>query len=79
MKSYQIHFIRHGATAANREGRYVGVTDTPLSQEGICLLYTSSAKKTAKQQPIDILMILSQSTFFMPSSPILVLILLLRS
>ena len=23
------------ATAANREGRYVGVTDTPLSQEGI--------------------------------------------
>ena len=35
MKSYQIHFIRHGATAANREGRYVGVTDTPLSQEGI--------------------------------------------
>ena len=38
-----------------------------------------SAKKTAKQQPIDILMILSQSTFFMPSSPILVLILLLRS
>ena len=35
MKSYQIHFIRHGAPAANREGRYVGVTDTPLSQEGI--------------------------------------------
>ena len=35
MKSYQIHFIRHGITAANAEGRYVGVTDTPLSQEGI--------------------------------------------
>ena len=35
MKSYQIHFIRHGITAANTEGRYVGITDTPLSQEGI--------------------------------------------
>ncbi len=27
-------FIRHGATASNREGRYVGKTDEPLSREG---------------------------------------------
>ena len=34
MKSYQIHLIRHGITEANKEGRYVGVTDIPLSKEG---------------------------------------------
>lgn len=28
-------FIRHGATASNREGRYLGKTDEPLSEEGI--------------------------------------------
>lgn len=34
MKSYTIHFIRHGLTAENLEGRYIGHTDVPLSEEG---------------------------------------------
>lgn len=34
MKNYHIHLLRHGLTAANAEGRYVGSTDLPLSKEG---------------------------------------------
>ncbi len=34
MKSYIIHLIRHGMTEANVKGQYVGVTDTPLCEEG---------------------------------------------
>lgn len=30
-----IYLIRHGKTAGNREGRYVGSTDEPLCEEGI--------------------------------------------
>ena len=33
-----VTFIRHGATASNREGRYLGKTDEPLSEEGIRVL-----------------------------------------
>lgn len=32
--------IRHGATASNREGRYLGRTDEPLSPEGVLALET---------------------------------------
>ncbi|MEE1282825.1 MAG: histidine phosphatase family protein [Acutalibacteraceae bacterium] len=35
MKSYQIHFIRHGSTVADNKGQYIGSTDVPLSQQGI--------------------------------------------
>ena len=31
----RVTLIRHGATAANREGRYIGKTDETLSEEGI--------------------------------------------
>lgn len=34
MKTYKIHFIRHGLTEANADGRYIGVTDLPLSSVG---------------------------------------------
>ena len=35
MRSYKIHLIRHGSTAANQEGRYIGArTDLSLSKEG---------------------------------------------
>ena len=34
MKSYHIHFIRHGAIGATHQGRYIGATDVPLSPEG---------------------------------------------
>ncbi len=34
MKTYRIHFIRHGLTEANTDGRYIGVTDLPLSDGG---------------------------------------------
>lgn len=34
MISYKIYFIRHGLTEGNEEGRYIGSTDLPLSEEG---------------------------------------------
>lgn len=34
MKTYKIHLIRHGVTAANETGAYIGRTDLPLSQAG---------------------------------------------
>ena len=35
MKTYTIHLIRHGMTEGNRNGQYIGVTDLPLSTNGI--------------------------------------------
>ena len=35
MQSYQIHLLRHGVTAANLYGQYIGRTDVPLAPEGI--------------------------------------------
>ena len=35
MKTYKIHLLRHGVTEANADGRYIGVTDLPLSPEGL--------------------------------------------
>lgn len=34
MKSYEIHFIRHGITSENLQGAYIGSTDVPLSANG---------------------------------------------
>lgn len=34
MKSYYIHFIRHGAISSTLKGKYIGTTDVPLSDEG---------------------------------------------
>ncbi|MEG0895367.1 MAG: histidine phosphatase family protein, partial [Oscillospiraceae bacterium] len=38
MRVYRIYLIRHGMTTANIEGKYVGVTDVPLCEEGIIQL-----------------------------------------
>lgn len=38
MKTYTIHLIRHGMTEGNRDGRYIGRTDLPLSPEGLAAL-----------------------------------------
>ncbi|MCH4239014.1 MAG: histidine phosphatase family protein [Oscillospiraceae bacterium] len=38
MRSYTICLIRHGLTAGNMEGRYIGSTDLPLCSEGEKLL-----------------------------------------
>lgn len=35
MKTCKIHLIRHGLTVENGEGKYIGHTDVPLSEEGI--------------------------------------------
>ena len=35
MVTYKIHLIRHGMTAGNRDGRYVGRSDFPLCEEGV--------------------------------------------
>ncbi|MFT3950383.1 MAG: histidine phosphatase family protein [Oscillospiraceae bacterium] len=34
MKGYRIKLLRHGMTAANLEGRFIGRTDRPLCEEG---------------------------------------------
>ena len=34
MKSYVIHFIRHGAIDETLSGKYIGTTDAPLSDKG---------------------------------------------
>ena len=34
MKGYRISIHRHGQTLANEEGRYIGITDYPLSDKG---------------------------------------------
>lgn len=35
MKSYYIYFYRNGLTDSNLEGKYIGHTDVPLSEDGI--------------------------------------------
>ncbi len=35
MKSYTIHFIRHGAAQETKQGAYIGTKDVPLSERGI--------------------------------------------
>lgn len=35
MKTFKIHFIRHGITQGNLDGKYIGATDLPLCGEGI--------------------------------------------
>lgn len=39
----KIYFIRHGQTAGNREGRYVGRTDEPLLEESFAAIRKWSA------------------------------------
>ena len=34
MTGYRIHFIRHAITTANEEGRYIGITESPISSTG---------------------------------------------
>ena len=34
MKGYRIHFIRHAMCEANEEGRYVGISESPVSARG---------------------------------------------
>ncbi len=47
MRSYKIHLIRHGATSANAEGRYIGgKTDLSLSNEGRREIKTLKEKNT---------------------------------
>ena len=38
MKTYQIHLIRHAITKGNVEGRYIGQTDEPISEDGLAQL-----------------------------------------
>lgn len=35
MVTYRVHFIRHGMTEGNRDGRYVGRRNLPLCPEGV--------------------------------------------
>ena len=44
MKTYKVHLLRHGATQANEDGRYIGRTDLPLSPEGLAQLLALKEK-----------------------------------
>ncbi|MBR6102414.1 MAG: histidine phosphatase family protein [Ruminococcus sp.] len=44
MKGYKLYLIRHGMTEANTQGRYVGLTDVPLSAEGVKEIYDLGEK-----------------------------------
>lgn len=44
MKGYRLALVRHGMTQANAEGRYIGITDLPLSREGVTDLYDKAEK-----------------------------------
>lgn len=35
MKTYKLHLIRHGECLGNQKGQYIGVTDSPLTTNGI--------------------------------------------
>lgn len=35
MKTFKLHFIRHGITDGNLKGQYIGVTDLPVTTNGI--------------------------------------------
>ncbi len=34
MRNYRLYLIRHGLTSGNIEGKYIGLTDLPLCEEG---------------------------------------------
>lgn len=44
MKGYRITFIRHGATQGNADGKYIGITDLPLSADGAADLYDAAER-----------------------------------
>lgn len=44
MKNYRIHFIRHAISVANEEGRYVGITESPVSAKGKAELLEKTEK-----------------------------------
>ena len=48
MRGYRISVIRHGMTAANENGVYIGSTDLPLSSKGAAEL---AAKMDEKDYP----------------------------
>ena len=48
MKTYQIHFIRHGLTDGNLTGKYIGGTDSPLCEKGEKDLISLSSQHTIK-------------------------------
>lgn len=67
MKTFKLHFIRHGLTLENFQGKYIGSTDVPLCEEGInrlnalkenynypkaSLVYTSPLKRCTQTSDI---------------------------
>lgn len=44
MKGYRIAIVRHGQTQGNIDGKYIGVTDIPLSKQGIMDLHEKTEK-----------------------------------
>lgn len=52
MKSYNIHFIRHGDIKETKSGAYIGVTDVSLSEEGRAELMELDSKCRYPYAPV---------------------------
>lgn len=58
MKNYRIALLRHGLTEGNEQGRYIGSTDLPLSNEGreelmdLCALYDYPTAEKVYTSPL---------------------------
>ena len=52
MKTYTVYLIRHGQTAENKKGKYIGSTDVPLSKEGIEALKEYDSKYIYPGTPV---------------------------
>lgn len=52
MKTYRIHLLRHGMTAENVEGKYIGHTDVPLSEDGIAQIENMKKEYTYPQADV---------------------------
>lgn len=52
MKTYKIHFIRHGLTQGNLDGTYVGHKDLPVCEQGIAQLKQLKADMIYPDVPV---------------------------
>lgn len=52
MKTYKLHLIRHGECLGNQKGQYIGVTDSPLTTNGIKELQCLAQKGIYPKVPL---------------------------
>jgi len=74
MVTYKLHLIRHGMTAGNLEGRYVGRMDIPVCAEGVRELQQLRAQHTYPQPEMvycsPLLRCMQTADLLFPSAPL---------